>query len=80
MHTLSVSEARSNLCRFIDDTADHHAPLVVAGKRNNAVLVYQEDWNAIQETMFLLPISTMRESIREGLATPAIDCAKELDW
>lgn len=80
MHTLTASEARSNLYRLIDETAAHHEPVVITGKRNNAVLISQEDWEAIQETMFLLSIPGMRESIREGMAAPVEECARELDW
>lgn len=80
MHTLTASQARSNLYRIIDQTAATHEPVVITGKRNNAVLISAEDWEAIQETMYLLSVPGMRESIREGLATPVEDCAKELGW
>lgn len=80
MNTLSVSEARVSLYRLIDQTAATHIPVMISGKRNNAVLVSQEDWSAMQETLFLLSAPGMRESIREGLATPAEECSRELDW
>ena len=80
MNTLSVSEARINLYRLIDQTATSHTPVVISGKRNNAVLVSEEDWSAMQETLFLLSVPGMRESIREGLATPAGECDKGLVW
>lgn len=80
MNTLSVSEARTNLYRLIDQTATSHTPVVISGKRNNAVLVSEEDWSAIQETLFLLSIPSMRESIRAGLATPVDKCSKDLAW
>jgi len=80
MNTLTVSDARANLYRLIDETAASHEPIVIAGKRNNAVLVSQEDWSAIQETLFLLAIPGMRESIQAGLATPVEECVQELDW
>jgi len=57
-----------------------HEHIVITGKRNNAVLVSEADWHAIQETLFLLGIPGMRESIREGLETPVEDCVEELDW
>ncbi|MDP2809687.1 MAG: type II toxin-antitoxin system Phd/YefM family antitoxin [Rhodocyclaceae bacterium] len=80
MNMLTASEARSNLYRLIDETASTHEPIVITGKRNNAVLVSQEDWGAIQETMFLLSIPGMRESIREGFNTPPEECSKEPGW
>lgn len=80
MHTLTASQARSNLYRIIDEAATNHEPVVITGKRNNAVLVSAEDWASIQETMYLLSVPGMRESIMEGLQTPVGECAKELEW
>jgi antitoxin YefM len=80
VQTLSASEARANLYRLIDDAATSHEPVVITGKRNNAVLVSEEDWSAIQETLYLLSIPGMRESLREGMNTPVSECEKELDW
>jgi prevent-host-death family protein len=80
MQTLSASTARTNLYRLIDETAESHQPLVITGKRNNAVLVSAEDWAAMQETLFLLSVPNMRESIREGMSTPASELADTLDW
>ena len=80
MPTISASEARSNLYRLIDEAAASHQPIRITGKRNSAVLISAEDWSAVQETMYLLSIPGMRESIREGMAEPVGDCAKGLDW
>ena len=80
MPTLSATEARSKLYRLIDQTSLSHEPIVITGKRGNAVLISEEDWRSIQETMHLLNIPGMRESIREGLATPVEDCTEEIDW
>uniref|UniRef100_E6QR99 Putative antitoxin of toxin-antitoxin stability system n=1 Tax=mine drainage metagenome TaxID=410659 RepID=E6QR99_9ZZZZ len=80
MHTLTASEARSNLYRLIDDATTNHEPIVITGKRHNAVLVSADDWASIQETIYLLSIPNMRESIREGMLNAENECAKELDW
>jgi prevent-host-death family protein len=80
MATLTASEARSKLYRLIDETATSHQPILITGKRANAILVSEEDWRAIQETVYLLSIPSMRESIGEGLNTPIEECAKDLDW
>lgn len=80
MTTLSASEARANLYRLMDETAASHEPIVISGKRNNSVLIAEEDWTAIQETLFLLSVPGMRESIKTGLAEPADSCSTELDW
>ncbi|OOC09716.1 MULTISPECIES: type II toxin-antitoxin system Phd/YefM family antitoxin [Thioalkalivibrio] len=80
MTGITVTEARSNLYRLIDETAESHEPIVITGKRNNAVLLSESDWSAIQETLYLLSVPGMRESIREGMDTPADECHEELDW
>jgi len=80
MSNITVTEARGNLYRLIDETAESHQPIIISGKRNNAVLLSEQDWNAIQETLYLLSIPGMRESIREGMETNTIDCDKELNW
>ena len=80
MAVLTASEARANLYRLIDQTAESHEPILIAGKRTSAVLVSEEDWQAIQETMYLLSIPGMRKSIRDGMAEPLAKSAKELDW
>jgi len=78
METITATKARSQLYRIIDSAADE--PVLIAGKRHNAVLVAEEDWKAIQETLFLLSIPGMRTSIRRGLKTPVAKCKPELQW
>jgi antitoxin YefM len=80
MTTIKVSEARDRLGRLVDEAAASHEPILITGKRANAVLVSEKDWQAIQETLHLLSIPGMRESIREGLETPLDECSRELDW
>ena len=80
MTTLNASEARANLYRLMDQTAENHEPVVITGRRVNAVLVAEEDWNAINETLYLLSVPGMRESIQEGMAEPLDQTASELDW
>ncbi len=80
MTTLSASEARARLYRLIDEAREFHEPVFITGKRGNAVLLSEEDWKAIQETMYLLSIPGMRESIREGMATPIEECDEEPGW
>ena len=74
MSTLSASEARANLYRLIDEAAESHVPIRITGKRNNAVLVSEDDWASVQETMYLLSIPGMRESIKEGMETSVEQC------
>jgi len=80
MNILNATEARSKLYRLIDEAAETHEPIVITGRRRNAVLISEEDWNAISETMYLLSVPRMRESIKEGLNEKLSDCSKELDW
>lgn len=80
MQTLNASEARANLYRLIDEAAESHEPIFISGKRSSAVLISSEDWSAIQETLYLLSVPGMRESIKEGMAEPLTEGAKELDW
>lgn len=80
MTTLTVTEARKNLYSLLDDVAESHAPLQISGKRHNAVLVSEDDWRAIQETLYLSSIPGLKASIVKGLKTPVNKCAKELDW
>lgn len=80
MTILTASEARADLYRLIDQTAESHEPIFISGERVGAVLVSEEDWKAIQETLFLLSVSGLRESIKEGMAEPLYESARELDW
>lgn len=80
MNALTASEARANLYRLMDETASSHKPVLISGKRNNAVLIAEEDWSAIQETLYLLSVPGMRESIKAGMAEPMDKSAKAVQW
>ena len=80
MTTLTVSEARAKLYGLVDEVASEHKPVTIKGKRSNAILVAESDWESIQETLYLLSIPGMRESIKKGLTTPIDECSEELDW
>ncbi|HEX8739814.1 MAG TPA: type II toxin-antitoxin system Phd/YefM family antitoxin [Casimicrobiaceae bacterium] len=78
--TLTASEARANLYRLIDEAASSHEPITITGKRGAAVLVSVDDWHAIQETLYLLSVPGMRESIEQGRAEPLTDSATTVRW
>lgn len=80
MKILNVSEARANLYRLIDQTNEFSEPVMISGKRNNAVLLAEKDWQAIQETLYLTSIPGMRESIIEGMKEPLSESKKDVDW
>ena len=70
MPTVNVSEARARLCKLIDETAVSHQPVLITGKRNSAVLVSEEDWNAINESLYLMSLPGMRESLQREWTHP----------
>jgi antitoxin YefM len=80
MTSVSATEARKRLYSLLDDVAASHEPIEITGRRNNAVLVSEDDWRAVQETLHLLSMPGMRESILEGIATPVEDLDDKLDW
>ena len=80
MPTLTATEARSKLSRLIDETASSHEPIIITSKRGRAVLISEDDWRSIQETLYLLNIPGMRETIRDGLATPIDECKEDINW
>ncbi len=80
MTTLTASKARAELYKLLDKVAVSHEPIQITGKRNNAVLISEEDWSAIKETLYLLSIPKMRESIKKGLKTPLKECSRKVEW
>lgn len=78
--SISVTQARANIFKIIDEINQNHNPIIITGKKNDAVILSLEDWNSIQETLYLLSIPNMRESIIEGLNTPIENCDTELEW
>jgi antitoxin YefM len=80
MTTITATEARKQLYKLVDDVSDTHEPVQITGKRGNAVLVGEDDWRAVQETLFLVSIPGMRESVLEGMATPPEELDSELRW
>jgi len=80
MPTVTATEARRDLYRLVDQVQETHEPIQISGKRGNAVLVGEDDWRAVQETLYLVSIPGMRESIIEGIATPVDQLQDALDW
>ena len=77
---MPVTQARSKLYQLLDEAADSHEPIQITGKRSNAVLVSEDDWRSIQETLYLVSIPEMRESIRKGMAEPLSKASTKLGW
>lgn len=80
MTTMTATDARKNLYSLLDDVAESHEPIQIAGKRHSAVLVSEDDWRAVQETLYLTGIPGVRESVQKGLTTPVEECDTGLDW
>ena len=80
MKTITAAKARENLYRLLDEVAVTSEPVQITGRRANAILVSEADWQALEETVRLISIPSMAESIREGLETPFEECVEELDW
>lgn len=79
MKTISVTKARSNLYKLLDETKTSGEPIQITGKRSNAIMISEDDWRAISETLFLLSIPGMRESIRNGLNVPIDKCETKIE-
>ncbi|MGK7944946.1 MAG: type II toxin-antitoxin system Phd/YefM family antitoxin [Microcystaceae cyanobacterium] len=80
MSEITTRDVKDNIETLVNLVAESHEPVTITGEKNTAILISQQDWSAIQETLYLLSIPNMRESIKEGLATPIEDCMEELDW
>ena len=80
MTTINATNARSKLYALLEQVASSHEPVQITSKRGNAVLVSEEDWRSIQETLYLLSVPGMRESIVEGMKTPIAECSEDPGW
>jgi PHD/YefM family antitoxin component YafN of YafNO toxin-antitoxin module len=80
MKTVTAGKAEESLQKLLDETASSHEPIQITGDTSDGILISLDDWRSIQETLYLLSIPGMRESIREGMNTPIEECAKELPW
>ena len=80
MQTVNVIDARAKLAELVEQVSMSHQPQVIASERNRAVLVCEGDWNALNESLHLMSVAGLRESLREGMEAPLNDCSRELDW
>jgi len=77
---ISVSQARANIYNLMDETAETHEPILITGKRNNVVMLSQEDWNAIEETLYLNSIPNMVSSLQESMNAPDSEFSETIEW
>jgi antitoxin YefM len=80
MNICTATNARTNLYHLIDQVSQTHKPVHITSKRANAVLLSEEDWNALQETLYLVSVPGMHKSIKAGMKTPIEKCDKDVDW
>ncbi len=80
MPSITATEARKSLYKLLDEVSESHEPIQITGKRSNAILIAEEDWRAVQETLYLHSVPGMRDSIIDGLKTPLDACDEDLDW
>jgi len=77
---MTVSQARTNIYKIMDETAQTHQPIMITGKRNNVVMLSEEDWNAIEETLYLNSIPGMASSIKEAMDAPDSEFIEDIEW
>lgn len=75
MKVLNATQASKEIYSLIDQVNVDHQPVQINGKRNNAVLISGDDWRAMNETLYLVSVRGMPESIQKGLNTDLSDCS-----
>ena len=80
MKNVTAGRAQQSLPLLLEEIAASHEPIQIIGDSSNGVLIAEEDWQSLQETVYLLSIPGMRDSIRDGLKTPLEECSTELTW
>ncbi len=80
MSNMNITTARKDLYKIVKSVNETHEPVFITGKNSSAILIGEEDWRSIQETLLLTSIPGMRESIIEGMNTDTEDLSDELDW
>ena len=80
MTTITATEARKSLYKLLDEVSESHEPIQITGRRNRAVLISEDDWRAVQETLYIHSVPGLADSILKGMKTPVEECEEELDW
>ena len=79
-NVITVSQARTNIYKIMDETSQTHQPILITGKRNNVVMISEEDWNAIEETLYLTSVAGMADSIKEAMDAPDSEFSEDIEW
>lgn len=80
MITVSVKEASDKLPDLVENTIEKREPVLISGKKNNAVLMAESDWQAMNETLQLLSVPGMRDAIKKGLSENLKRTSRKLNW
>ena len=80
MTTLTATEARKIIYSLVDEVNESHEAIQIQGKRGSAVLISEDDWRSLQETLYLSSVTGMKKSIVKGMKTPVRKCSKKLVW
>jgi antitoxin YefM len=80
MSSINITNARKNLYKLVEGLSESHEPVHITGKSKSAVLIAEEDWRSIEETLYLLGVPGMRESIEKGMKEPLERSSTKLEW
>lgn len=78
--TMSVSQVRADIYNVMDETAKTHEPVLITGKRNNVVMLCEEDWKAIEETLYLNTVPNMASSIQDSMNAEDSEFSEDIEW
>lgn len=82
MLNLNITNFRKNIFEILEQTIKYNEPVNISTKTGNAVIMSEEDYNGLMETLYLSSKPGMKEEIKEGLKTPLSECIpeKEVNW
>ncbi|MCK5051513.1 MAG: type II toxin-antitoxin system Phd/YefM family antitoxin [Candidatus Cloacimonetes bacterium] len=80
MKTYNIKFAKKRFEELIDETINHDKVVKITGNTANAILISESKWNSIKETLFLLSITGMKESIKNSMNTSLDECSGEVEW
>ena len=80
MTTITATQARTNIYSLVDEVNESHEAIQIQGKRGSAVLISEDDWRSLQETLYLSSLPGMKKSILKGMMEPVRKCSKKLVW
>jgi antitoxin YefM len=80
MKKVTVAKTTEILPKLLEEMSVSHEPIQITGASANGVLMSEKDWRSIQDTLYLMSVPGLRESIQEGMNTPIEHCSTELNW